>query len=201
MLIFGSMLAISDVFFDHFPAHKNKSFHSCCLMPQKVCLSKRHSLIFLLPNCFLTSHSNRVVFSPLSLAWNSIYIELPFMATSSTQTICSICVEKKPTYLCDGCSQRFCFSDLIKHRENLGRQFDRIGIEHDEFREVINDLRDNPVKHPLIKEIDQWEIISIDRIGQVANECRGNFFKYTKSFLSTLIRKLDQWTEQMKEIR
>lgn len=103
--------------------------------------------------------------------------------------------------MCDGCSARFCLVDLVKHRENLREEFDRVGIERDQLREMINDSRDNPVKYPLMKEIDQWEDVSIERIRQMANECRENFFEYTKTFSSISLGKLDQWTKEMIEIR
>ena len=119
------------------------------------------------------------------------------MATSSTKPICVVCNKEMRTYLCDGCSQRFCGKHLDEHRKNLEKQFEQIEINHDELRQILNDSR----KHPLMNEINQWEIDSIDKIKQTANQCRERFINYTKWSFLHIENKLNYLGEQMKEMR
>ena len=71
--------------------------------------------------------------------------------------------KKNITYLCDGCSQRFCRKDLDEHENNLGEQLEQIGNNHDQLRQNLDQQKTNPTKHPFIKQINQWEKDSIDQ--------------------------------------
>ena len=105
------------------------------------------------------------------------------------------------TYLCDGCSQRFCRKHLDEHHKDLERQFDQMETHHDQLREMINQHRENAQEHSLMKEIDQWEINAIGKIKQTANQCREKLIKYTNSSLADTEKKLHYLAQQMTQIR
>ena len=90
------------------------------------------------------------------------------MNPTSDRTICFTCNKEKITYSCQGCSQRYCVSDLLNHRKYLSQQLDFIENEHDQLRQNLYDQKVDPTKNPLIKQIDEWEINSINKIKQMA---------------------------------
>ena len=114
---------------------------------------------------------------------------------------CVICNKEMRTYLCDGCSQRFCLKHLDEHRKHLEKEFDQIETEHDEFRQMINEHKQDSTMHPIIDQINQWERNSIDRVKQTAQECREMFLNHAGSLLLDVEKKFDQLTEQMKAMR
>lgn len=120
---------------------------------------------------------------------------------STTKTVCVICNKEMRTYLCDGCSQRFCLTHLGDHRKNLEREFDEIETDHDEFRQMINEQKQHSTKHPTIDQINQWERKSIDQVKQTAQKCRDIFSKHAVSFVLDIEKKFVQLTEQMKQMR
>ena len=67
---------------------------------------------------------------------------------------CVICNKEMRTYLCDGCSQRFCLKHLDEHRKHLEKEFDQIETEHDEFRQMINEHKQDSTMHPIIEFIN-----------------------------------------------
>ena len=86
----------------------------------------------------------------------------------SAKTQCSTC-EKKTTFHCTGCSKNLCLNCLTKHVETLSTQLDEIEYGHDQFRQKLNDQKDDPNKHSLIQQINKWEKDSINKI-KIKNE-------------------------------
>lgn len=123
------------------------------------------------------------------------------MASTSDRTNCAICNKEKITYLCQGCSQRFCLDDLPKHRQNLSQEFDQIQNDHNQFRQNLNDQKLTVTEHSLIKQIDQWEKESIDEIRQTAQQCREQFIKYSNEVYHHIEQELNKFTEKMEGIR
>lgn len=103
--------------------------------------------------------------------------------------------------MCDGCSQRFCRKHLDEHHQNLEREFDQIETNHDELRQMINEHKQDPKKHPLIEQIDQWEVSSIKKITETANQCRDEFINYANSFFRDLEKQLDDLARRVKVMR
>ena len=113
------------------------------------------------------------------------------MATSSIHTKCSIpyCDEETNTYSCRGCSKEFCFDHLAEHRQFLKEQLHLIQDDFNQFRQNLIDMKNNSQKHPLIKQIDQWENESIRKIKQKANQCRQLLNDYTKQSINSIEMK------------
>ena len=118
------------------------------------------------------------------------------MATSHLQTKCSQC-EETDTFICRGCSNDFCFNHLQEHRQSLNTQLHDIQDEYNQFRQNIIDLKTSPQKHPLIKQIDQWENNSILKIKQKAKQCRDILMNYTNENISQIEIKLNDPNEQI----
>ena len=98
------------------------------------------------------------------------------MASSSSlsKTPCAACGNKGAgIFRCEGCIQVFCRKHLSEHRDLLSHQLDEIVIQHDTLQQTIHEYNDKQNnQHPILKQIDKWEIDSIIRIQQVAEETR-----------------------------
>ena len=123
------------------------------------------------------------------------------MATATARTQCFSCGKETRTFICEGCSRNFCRNDLTKHLQELGEQFDRLENNHDELRQTLNEQKRDPKKHSLLRQIVQWEEDSINKIRQMAEECRQKLIKYTNKGISELENQLNNLAKQMKDIR
>ncbi|CAF4216703.1 unnamed protein product [Adineta steineri] len=79
------------------------------------------------------------------------------MAMANNKTQCFKCKKEKITYPCEGCSKRFCFMDLAEHKQLLNDELNHIINDYDQFKQRINEQKQNPQNHPLLKQINQWE--------------------------------------------
>ena len=108
------------------------------------------------------------------------------MTTQSNQ--CRICVNDKATCRCVGCSQDFCLTHLIEHRQELSKQLDQIEQERVLFQRNL-----------LSEQVDQWEKESIEKIKQTAQEIRQLLSAHMNE---NIVRtKLDELTQQIKNTR
>ena len=122
------------------------------------------------------------------------------MATVSTKRICSVCNKSKISYNCQGCSKLFCLDHLSEHRKNLSRELEEIQNDHDQLRQDLNEQTTDPTKHSLIKQIDRWEIESINKIKQHAQLCREKLLKSSARLLHGIEEQLNNFAQQIKEI-
>ncbi len=123
------------------------------------------------------------------------------MATATVQTHCSICNEEITTFMCRGCLKDFCFDHLQEHRETLKIKFHQIENDYNQFRQTLIDQKNNPNIHLLIQQINQWEQESINKIKQVANQCRETLTNYTNKCIISIENKLDNIIQQQTSIR
>ncbi|CAF1237990.1 unnamed protein product [Adineta steineri] len=122
------------------------------------------------------------------------------MAVASKKTQCFKCNKEKITYSCEGCSKRFCFMDLAEHKQILNDELNHIINDYDEFKQTINERKKNPQNHSLIKQINQWETISIEIIQQKAQECRKIVINSLQTFMDDIEMKFTDLSEQVKQI-
>ncbi|CAF1433866.1 unnamed protein product [Adineta steineri] len=122
------------------------------------------------------------------------------MAMINNTTQCFKCNKEKITYPCEGCSQRFCFTDLAEHKQLLNDEQNHIINNYDQFKQRINEQKQNPQNHSLIKQIDQWETNSIGKIQQKAQECRNIVIKSSQRFINDIEMKFNDLSEHIKHI-
>jgi seryl-tRNA synthetase len=123
------------------------------------------------------------------------------MATAIGKDQCIICHKEKRTVRCEGCSQMFCFNHINDHRQELSGQLNEIEMNRDVFRQTLTERRNDPEKHSLIKQIDQWEEDSIKQIQQTAQDCRQILIQHTTEHINQTETNLVELTDQLKEIR
>ncbi|CAF0981359.1 unnamed protein product [Adineta steineri] len=123
------------------------------------------------------------------------------MAMANNKTLCYTCNEGKITFHCKGCSKEFCLTDLIEHCEILTNALHSITYQYNEFKQKINEQKQNPQNNLLIEQINQWEIESIDKIQQKAQEYRENVTKSSQICMNDIEMKFKDFDEQIKQIQ
>ncbi|CAF1006140.1 unnamed protein product [Adineta steineri] len=123
------------------------------------------------------------------------------MATVNNKTLCFTCNKDKITYPCEGCSKHFCLMDLTEHRQILNNELHHIANEYNNFKQTINEQKQNPHNHSLIKQINQWEIESIEKIQQKAQEYREILIKSPQTCIKDIEMKFNDLSGQIKQIR
>ncbi|CAF1332441.1 unnamed protein product [Adineta steineri] len=113
---------------------------------------------------------------------------------------CFTCNKNKITYPCEGCSQKFCLMDLTEHRQILNNELHHITNEYNEFKQTINEQKQNPQNHSLIKQINEWEIKSIDKIKQKAQDYREILSKSSQTCTNDIEMKFKYLNEHIKQI-
>ncbi|CAF1583008.1 unnamed protein product, partial [Adineta steineri] len=122
------------------------------------------------------------------------------MAMANKKTQCFSCNKEKITYPCEGCSKKFCLTHLTEHQQILNEELNHIINDYDEFKQRINQQKQNPLNHSLIKQINQWETNSIEIIQQRAQNCREIVIKYSRRFITDIEKKFKDLSEQIKQI-
>lgn len=123
------------------------------------------------------------------------------MATSSMKTVCVVCNKEKITYLCHGCSRKFCLPHLTEHRQDLALQLEQLENDHDGLRQKLHDQQNNQIDHPLMNRIDQWEKNSIAKIKRTADQCRTKLITCANVCRIRAEKKLNHLAEQMRDMR
>jgi chromosome segregation ATPase len=119
------------------------------------------------------------------------------MTTAADKTQCVICEkEETATSRCVGCSQEFCFDHLTEHRQELKKQLEEIEGHRDLFLQTTDSQ-----KHSVIKEIDQWEHESIEKIKQTAEEIRQIVSININENMDPTKDRLNKLTDQLKQSR
>jgi len=122
-------------------------------------------------------------------------------ATETSRNYCFICEKEKSTYTCNGCSKRFCKQHLKDHENELELELDQIENERNIFRQTLSEQVEQPNKHHLIQQINQWEQHSINKIQQTAEENRQSILNHMNRHFQKIEIDLNLLTNQIKEIR
>jgi hypothetical protein len=124
------------------------------------------------------------------------------MATSTGKPQCVTCNKEKRTAVkCECCQQIFCLDHLSHHRQELAQQLDDIEANRDLFRQTLNEQRNDSQKGFFIKPIDEWEKDPIEKIQQIAKQCRQILIQYTTGHFNQIEIDLTKFTDQLREIR
>ncbi len=123
------------------------------------------------------------------------------MAKTTGKARCVHCGKERGAVICAGCLQVFCFNHLNDHRQQLSQQFDEIENNRDLFRQTLNEQINNPLKHSLIKQIDKWELESIELIQKTAQTCKDQILQLTDKHFDQIENNLTKFTNELREIR
>jgi hypothetical protein len=123
------------------------------------------------------------------------------MATATGKTCCVICGKGKATLKCGRCSQDFCYNHVADHRQELNKQLDEVEVDRDVFQQTLIDQTTDSKKHALIKQIDEWERESINKIRQTAEETRQLVWQHTMEHTTRIEIRLNKLTDELRQGR
>ncbi|CAF3630015.1 unnamed protein product [Rotaria sp. Silwood1] len=121
--------------------------------------------------------------------------------TSTGKAKCFKCDKDKVVYLCEGCSQKFCLTDLTEHHKNHGIELDKIITDCDAFQQKLIEQQVDQNQRVLIQQIDEWEKDSINKIKQTAEECRQISIKFTVDNIVVIEKELNKLIIDWRQIR
>ncbi|CAF0998735.1 unnamed protein product [Adineta steineri] len=119
----------------------------------------------------------------------------------TNKTQCFTCHRENNTYTCEGCSNRFCVIHLTEHQQLLNEQLHHIIDDYNEFKQRINQQKQSPLNHSLIKKIDQWERQSIEIIQQKAQEYREVVIESLQTCINNIEMKFNDLNKQIQQLQ
>ena len=123
------------------------------------------------------------------------------MASANTKAQCLACGKERATSKCAGCSQDFCYKHLGDHRQELSRQLGDVEVTRDVCWQTLNEQKSTTRRHAVIEQINRWEIDSIERIRQTAEEARQSVHQHRTGHFMHMENKLNQLTDQLRHSR
>ncbi|CAF0774706.1 unnamed protein product [Adineta steineri] len=123
------------------------------------------------------------------------------MPMTNNNKKCFTCHRENNTYTCEGCSQRFCSRHIPKHQQRLNEELSYIIDGYNEFKQTINEQKQNPRNSSLINQIDQWEIESIKKIQQKAQSCREIVIKSSETPINDIEMKFNNLIKQIQQLQ
>ncbi|CAF4522554.1 unnamed protein product [Rotaria sp. Silwood2] len=123
------------------------------------------------------------------------------MATTTQRMVCVKCKRTRSLATCKGCSKDFCLNHINEHHNELSEELGKTEDQFNEFRIEIDKQKTEPQKYNLMKQIDEWERASIEKILKVANEVRHELSSRVITFVTDVDFKLKQLTEQLIHYR
>lgn len=122
------------------------------------------------------------------------------MASAKTnRSLCSICGKVPSSSFCVGCERVFCDDHVEQHRLDLSNLLDKIVVEHDQCKQRLIKYTEESKSHPLIKQIDDWEVQSIQKIHQVATDARRQVLTSFGHFASDAIATMQNLTGELSK--
>ncbi|CAF4241622.1 unnamed protein product, partial [Adineta steineri] len=91
--------------------------------------------------------------------------------------------------------------DLTEHRQILNEELKYVINDYDQFKQRINERKQNPQDHSLIKQINLWEIKSIEIIQQKAQEYREMLMKSSQTCIDDIEMKLNDLHKKIKQFQ
>ena len=113
------------------------------------------------------------------------------------RSFCSVCAKVPSLSFCVGCQRVFCLDHAEQHRLDLSSLLDKIILEHGQCKQTIIQYTEESNSHPLMKQINEWEIQSIEKIHQAAIDARKQVLKAFEQFASHAITTIKNLTEEL----
>ncbi|CAM4842681.1 unnamed protein product [Rotaria magnacalcarata] len=125
------------------------------------------------------------------------------MATAAIHSKqCFICKKDRTNlYQCEGCSEKFCLTDLPKHHQEHVLELEKIATDCDTFQQNISEQEKDLNHCSLVKQVNEWERDSITKIKQTAEDCRQTLIKPTGDNIAEIKKKLNQFITDLRKIR
>ncbi|CAF1009964.1 unnamed protein product [Adineta steineri] len=121
------------------------------------------------------------------------------MAMVNNKTQCFTCHRENNIFTCKGCSKEFCSLHIPEHQQRLNEELNHIINDYNEFKERINEQKQNPHNHSLIKQINLWETKSIEIIQLKAKDCRKVVIESLQTCINGIEIKFNDLNKQIQQ--
>ncbi len=122
-------------------------------------------------------------------------------APTAQKAPCATCGKVTGMFTCRGCQKDFCTRHVVEHRQELGKQMDELTLDHDRFRQNLIEQTGEPRYHPLIKQINEWEEQSINKIRRLADDARQQLRNTINDHATKLTEALTKIAEELRKAR
>lgn len=165
-------------------------------------------LLFSVRKCIflLFSMRRKTICTPFSdiifLSHLLISVHRPRMATGTTHnSCCSKCPKQKNIFPCPGCARYFCSTHINEHQQELSVQLGQTEDRCNHFQDTLQHQDAALNQHPLLKQINEWEKESIDKIKRLANDVRLQASTCIKESTVDLTVQFKRLTENIRQCR
>ena len=118
------------------------------------------------------------------------------------QTNCSMCKKESGLIHCTGCNEHFCWHDLKVHREKLVKEMDEIVEESKCLKEQVGeDIKVSIMNHDIIKEINEWEKKTIEKVKQVAGNMRDKLTNIHETNRAKITLDCDEFFKELGRLQ
>ncbi len=90
---------------------------------------------------------------------------------------------------------------MTDHRQKLGEEMNAIISEYEHLKNIFTQHKSNQNLHPLIKQIDDWEKESIEKIQLKAKELREQLLQPAAMQINELFKRFEPVLEQLNKGR
>jgi len=118
-------------------------------------------------------------------------------ATKADNNACVTCGKARSTVRCIGCSKDFCFDHIVGHRDELSQRLAKVVDQYNQVRIVLEEQELQAEKHKLMKEVENWEYESIEKIRLMANQIRCELSSCVKASLVDVDLQLRKASKQL----
>ncbi|CAF0788396.1 unnamed protein product [Didymodactylos carnosus] len=126
------------------------------------------------------------------------------MATSTKQP-CVKCSSGKTSgiFTCSGCQMLFCPKHSNEHRQELAKELDNVIYKHDSLKQQLTmETSATPAGgHPLLRQIQQWEQESIEKIRMIAQKARDEVDRLVNKNKEDILKQFHLITTQLQHAR
>jgi len=123
------------------------------------------------------------------------------MASSLTRKICAAgnSCKNAASFNCEGCTQAFCINHVSEHCRVLGEELNEIIGEHNDLKNSLIQQTTKPESHPLMKQINNWEETSINKMRQKTHELRQELVHLIATHTNEISIRLQKVSDQLSQ--
>lgn len=104
--------------------------------------------------------------------------------------------EQRAVTACDGCAKRFCMQHFTEHRTLVDIELNELTKGHDHIKNAIESQQKHGDAYELLKQVNKWEIDSIDRIRKRAQELRVELTRFGEDYTSNVRQRFEQLSKE-----
>lgn len=99
--------------------------------------------------------------------------------------------EQRAITSCDGCAKRFCMQHFTEHRALLDNELKELTKDHDLIKNAFADQQKHGDAYELLKQVQKWEIDSIERIKKRAHALRVELTRFGENYTADVKHKFE----------